>query len=64
LPPVTSAKWTSRRTPAQQAQIVLSLAPDALHGVQLLLDEQLRPFHNGSPMDEEQSGAQGAECGA
>lgn len=49
-PPVQSSRWTGRRTPAQQAQIVLSLAPDALHGVQMLLDEQERAHHNGGPI--------------
>jgi hypothetical protein len=53
-PPARSSNWTGRRTPAQQAQIVLSLAPDALAGVETLLQEQERVLGNGGPVDEEQ----------
>jgi hypothetical protein len=53
-PPIQSSRWTGRRTPAQQAQIVLALAPDALTGVIRLLEEQERPLHNGGPADPEQ----------
>lgn len=56
-PPALSAGWTGRRTSAQQARIVLTLAPDAIHGVELLLDEQERPLHNGGPIDPEQQNA-------
>ena len=56
-PPLASAKWTGRRTPAQQAQIVLSLAPDALQGVRLMLEEQERALGNGGPIDAEQADA-------
>jgi hypothetical protein len=59
LPPVRSAKWTGRRTAAQQAQIVLSLGYDALRGVELLLEEQERALHNGGPVDPEQEEAIG-----
>jgi hypothetical protein len=56
-PPATSGKWTGRRSAAQQAQIVLALAPDALQGVRALLDEQERALHNGGPVDPEQEAA-------
>ena len=54
-PPVPSTKWTGRRTASQQAQIVLSLAPNALAGVEALLDEQERPIHNGGPVEPERA---------
>lgn len=56
-PPVRSTKWTGRRTASQQAQIVLSLAPSALAGIEALLDEQERPLHNGGPVEPEQEEA-------
>ena len=56
-PPVSSSNWTGRRTPTQQAAVVLSLAPDALHGVEMLLAEQERALHNGGPVDDAQRDA-------
>lgn len=53
-PPISSARWTGRRTAAQQAQVVLALAPDALVGVERLLEEQERALHNRGPVDPEQ----------
>ena len=55
--PVESAGWTGRRTAAQQAQIVLSLVPDALIGVEYLIAEHERSLHNGGPADPEQVAA-------
>ena len=49
--PISAAQWTGRRTPKQQAKIVLALAPEALEGVQQLLDDQARALHNGGPVD-------------
>ena len=51
--PVASAKWTGRRTASQQARVVISLGYDALLGVDLLLEEQERPLHNGGPVEPE-----------
>lgn len=56
-PPISSAKWTGKRTAAQQAQVVLALAPDALHGVEMMLREQERALGNGGPIDPEQADA-------
>ena len=56
-PPTQSAKWTGRRSATQQARVVISLGYDALLGVDLLLEEQERPFHNGGPIDEERADA-------
>jgi len=56
-PAVPSAKWTGRRTATQQARVVISLGYDALLGVDLLLEEQERPSHNGGPVDEERADA-------
>jgi hypothetical protein len=53
-PPLQSRRWTGRRTAAQQAQIVLALAPDALEGVQALLYDQMKALGNGGPVDPEQ----------
>jgi hypothetical protein len=55
--PISASQWTGRRTPAQQAKIVLALAPDALQGIQQLLDEQARALHNGGPVDPEREEA-------
>jgi hypothetical protein len=55
--PISASQWTGRRTAAQQAKIVLALAPDALQGVQQLLDEQARALHNGGPVDPEREEA-------
>lgn len=52
-----SAKWTGRRTASQQARVVISLGYDALLGVDLLLEEQERPLHNGGPVDDERAEA-------
>lgn len=52
-PPVSSSRWTGKRTMKQQAQIVLSLAPTAFQAVDMLLDEQERPMHNGGPVEPE-----------
>lgn len=56
-PAVVSSKWTGRRTATQQARVVISLGYDALLGVDLLLEEQERPLHNGGPVDPERSDA-------
>ena len=59
--PISSARWTGRsrkaRTPAQQAKVVLSLAPDALLGVEMLLEESERANHNGGPIEPEKLAA-------
>lgn len=55
--PISAASWTGRRTRAQQAKIVLALAPDAMEGVQMLLQEQEQALHNGGPVDPEQEEA-------
>jgi hypothetical protein len=57
MPPVPSAKWTGRRTATQQARVVISLGYDALLGVDLLLEEQERPFHNGGPVEADRAEA-------
>lgn len=54
---IDASKWTGRRTKAQQAVIVQNLAPDAMHGIQMLLEEQERPLHNGGPVDFERQAA-------
>lgn len=56
-PPVRTSSWTGRRTVAEQAQIVLALAPDALHGVEWLLGEQEKGLDNGGPVDDERADA-------
>jgi len=58
-PPFASAQWTGRRTrtAVQQAGIVLSLAPDALLGVDQLLAEQEKRFDNGGPIEPEEAEA-------
>lgn len=48
---------TGKRTAAQQAQVVLNLAPDALCGVETLLEEFERPLHNGGPVDPQREDA-------
>jgi hypothetical protein len=53
-PKVRSSEWTGRRDASQQARVVLALAPQALFGVEMLLQEQERPLHNGGPVDPEQ----------
>lgn len=58
-PPAPSAKWTGRRTATQQARVVISLGYDALLGVDLLLEEQERPLHNGGPVEAERAEAIG-----
>jgi hypothetical protein len=57
LPAATSVKWTGRRSATQQARVVISLGYDALLGVDLLLEEQERPLHNGGPVEEERADA-------
>lgn len=52
-PPRNSAAWTGRRTPAQQARIVLAMVPDAQLAIELLLEEQQRGLHNGGDIDPE-----------
>lgn len=51
--PAASSGWTGRnkRSPEQQIRVVLALAPDALEGVEMLLNEQEKTLHNGSPVD-------------
>jgi hypothetical protein len=56
-PATQSAKWTGRRSASQQARVVISLGYDALLGVDLLLEEQERPLHNGGPVDRERAEA-------
>jgi hypothetical protein len=56
-PKVASAAWTGRRTAAQQAQIVRSLVPAALDGVESLIAEQEHALHNGGPADAERAAA-------
>lgn len=52
-PPRNSAAWTGRRTPAQQARIVLAMVPDAQLAIEMLLDEQQRGLHNGGEVEPE-----------
>lgn len=52
-PPISSAAWTGRRTPAQQAAVVVAIGYDALAGVEYLLEEQERGLHNGGPVEPE-----------
>jgi hypothetical protein len=56
-PPIRSGSWTGKRTPAEQARVVISLAPCALEGVEQLLSEFERTLHNGGPVDPERSDA-------
>ena len=56
-PSISSGKWTGRRTATQQARVVISLGYDALLGVDLLLEEQERPLHNGGPVEPERAEA-------
>lgn len=56
-PATQSAKWTGRRTASQQARVVISLGYDALLGLDLLLEEQERPLHNGGPVDSDRAEA-------
>jgi hypothetical protein len=56
-PPIQSGKWTGRRTASQQAKVVISLGYDALLAVDLLLEEQERPLHNGGPVEPERADA-------
>ena len=56
-PPVASGKWTGRRTATQQARVVITLGYDALLGVDLLLEEQEKPLHNGGPVEPERADA-------
>ena len=51
---VAASRWTGRRKASKQARVVLALGSDALLGVELLLDEQERPLHNGGPVEPEQ----------
>lgn len=50
-PPFRASKWTGRRTVKEQAQIVLSIGPVAFEAVEMLLDEQEAPLHNGGPVE-------------
>ena len=56
-PTMASSKWTGRRSATQQARVVISLGYDALLGVDLLLDEQEKPLHNGGPVEPERAEA-------
>jgi hypothetical protein len=56
-PPVRSSNWTGRRTATQQALVVLNVAPAALEGVDLLLSELDKPYHNRGPIDDEMQSA-------
>lgn len=55
--PRASSKWTGRRSASQQARVVISLGYDALLGVDLLLEEQEKPLHNGGPIEPERAEA-------
>lgn len=55
--PVSSAKWTGRRTASQQAKVVIALGYDALEGIDALLYEQERGLHNGGPVEPEREEA-------
>ena len=52
-PPRNSGAWTGRRTPAQQARIVLAMVPDAKLAIEMLLEEQERSLHNGGAIEPE-----------
>jgi hypothetical protein len=52
-PAAASTKWTGRRSATQQARVVISLGYDALLGIDLLLEEQEGPLHNGGPVEKE-----------
>lgn len=52
-PPRNSGAWTGRRTPAQQARIVLAMVPDAQLAIEMLLEEQQRGLHNGGEVEPE-----------
>lgn len=45
--PTAASAWTGRRTPQQQARIVLAMVPDARLAVEMLWEEQERGLHNG-----------------
>lgn len=52
-PPTAASAWTGRRTPAQQARIVLAMVPDARLAIEMLLEEQQRGLHNGGEVEPE-----------
>lgn len=52
-PPRNSGAWTGRRTPAQQARIVLAMVPDAQLAIEMLIEEQMRGLHNGGDVEPE-----------
>jgi hypothetical protein len=52
-PPRNSGAWTGRRTPVQQARIVLAMVPDAQLAIEMLLEEQQVGLHNGGDVDPE-----------
>ena len=56
-PSVRAAKWTGRRSPSEQAAVVISLGYDTLAGIDFLLDEQERGLHNGGPVDHDKADA-------
>lgn len=55
--PVMSSKWTGKRSVQQQARVVLSLAPDALHSIEMLTMELEVSLHNGGPIEDEREDA-------
>jgi hypothetical protein len=52
-PPTAASAWTGRRTPQQQARIVLAMVPDARLAIEMLLEEQQRGLHNGGDVEPE-----------
>jgi hypothetical protein len=56
-PTVSSSSWTGRPTRAQQAELILSLAPQALAAVEQLIDEEERRRGNGGPVEPDRQAA-------
>jgi hypothetical protein len=52
-PPTAASAWTGRRSPQQQARIVLAMVPDARLAIEMLLEEQQRGLHNGGEVEPE-----------
>jgi hypothetical protein len=49
--PVSSASWTGRASPGQQAAVVRALAPAALAAIERLIQEEERLLDNGGPVE-------------
>jgi hypothetical protein len=47
----SSAGWTGRPSPREQAAVIQALAPVALEAVQRLIDDEARARDNGGPVD-------------